>query len=63
MFSFGLSDFLRKILRIFFFFFFLFFLGYIFVVALAILELYVEQAGLEFRGLPASASWMLGLKA
>jgi hypothetical protein len=32
-------------------------------IALAILELTVDQAGLELRNLPASASQVLGLKA
>jgi hypothetical protein len=32
-------------------------------VALAVLELTVDQAGLELRNLPASASQVLGLKA
>jgi hypothetical protein len=32
-------------------------------IALAVLELFVDQAGLELRNLPASASLVLGLKA
>jgi hypothetical protein len=32
-------------------------------IALAVLELTVDQAGLELRNLPASASRVLGLKA
>ena len=48
--------------------FFLFFSSFYFetgflYVVLAVLELSVDQAGLELRNLPASASRVLGLKA
>jgi hypothetical protein len=43
-------------------FFFFFEIGFL-CVALAVLELTVDQAGLELRNLPASASRVLGLKA
>jgi hypothetical protein len=51
----------------FLFFFFLFFFDFseteFLCVALAVLELSVEQAGLELKNLPASASQVLRLKA
>jgi hypothetical protein len=45
-----------------FFWFFWFFETGFFCVALAVLELNLDQAGLELRNPPASASRVLGLK-
>jgi hypothetical protein len=45
-----------------FFFFWFFETGFL-CIALAVLELTVDQAGLEFRDQPSSASWVLGLEA
>ena len=46
-----------------FVFIFLFFETVFLCVALAVLELSVDQAGLELRNSPVSASQVLGLKA
>jgi hypothetical protein len=50
-------------LLFFFFFFFWFFETGFLCVVLAVLELILDQAGLELRNPPASASQVLGLKA
>jgi hypothetical protein len=55
-----------NLLLFFFFFFFWFFKTGFLCIALAVLELtthLVDQAGLELRNPPASASRVLGLKA
>ena len=60
----GLHCFLSSLFSFFlFFFFFGFFETGFLCVALAVLELFVDQAGLELRNLPASACPVLGLKA